>query len=181
MTYRSDGGAAGPSTVLGEGLLVGVGALGGVGNAVLGLPEFGQIYVRRRSPRLSQSASCKTLSCPGAGRPGPTSSRGSCGPRPAGSSVDLPLRLAHVLLDISHAPVLSMGLQDLALPLEALSKVLLAAEFNGQPGGIDRSTLGLLLAEGCLTVAISSWTECPSQTQSSYWRLGWPGSSRSGR
>ena len=61
-----------------------------------------------------------------------------------------------------------MGLQDLALPLEALSKVLLAAEFNSQPGGIDRSTLGLLLAEGGLTVTISSWTECPSQTQSSY-------------
>ena len=32
-----------------------------------------------------------------------------------------------------------MGLQDLALPLEALSKVLLAAEFNSQPGGIDLS------------------------------------------
>ena len=43
MTYRSDGGAAGPSTVLGEGLLVGVRALGGVGNAVLGLPVLGQV------------------------------------------------------------------------------------------------------------------------------------------
>ena len=42
-TYRSDGGAAGPSTVLGEGLLVGVRALGGVGNAVLGLPVLGQV------------------------------------------------------------------------------------------------------------------------------------------
>ena len=43
MTYRSDGGAAGPSTVLGEGLLVGVGALSGVGHAVLGLPVLGQV------------------------------------------------------------------------------------------------------------------------------------------
>ena len=43
VTYRSDGGAASPSTVLGEGLLVGVGALGGVGNAVLGLPVLGQV------------------------------------------------------------------------------------------------------------------------------------------
>ena len=43
VTYRSDGGAAGPSTVLGEGLLVGVRALGGVGNAVLGLPVLGQV------------------------------------------------------------------------------------------------------------------------------------------
>ena len=43
VTYRSDGGAAGPSTVLGEGLLVGVRTLGGVGNAVLGLPVLGQV------------------------------------------------------------------------------------------------------------------------------------------
>ena len=43
VTYRSDGGAAGPSTVLGEGLLVGVGALSGVGHAVLGLPVLGQV------------------------------------------------------------------------------------------------------------------------------------------
>ena len=42
-TYRSNGGAAGPSTVLGEGLLVGVGALSGVGHAVLGLPVLGQV------------------------------------------------------------------------------------------------------------------------------------------
>merc|ERR1719220_906584 len=41
--HRSNGGAAGPSTVLGEGLLVGVGALSGVGHAVLGLPVLGQV------------------------------------------------------------------------------------------------------------------------------------------
>ena len=42
-TYRSKGGAASPSTVLGEGLLVGVGTLSGIGNAVLGLPVLGQV------------------------------------------------------------------------------------------------------------------------------------------
>ena len=42
-TYRSNGRAAGPSTVLGEGLLVGVGALSGVGHTVLGLPVLGQV------------------------------------------------------------------------------------------------------------------------------------------
>ena len=43
--------------------------------------------------------------------------------------------------------VLDLGFQDIALPLE----VLLAAELNSQPGGIDHSTLGLLLAEGGLS------------------------------
>ena len=42
-THRSNGGAAGPSTVLGEGLLVGVGALSGVSRAVLRLPVLGQV------------------------------------------------------------------------------------------------------------------------------------------
>ena len=41
-TYRSNGSAAGPSTVLGEDQLVGVGALSGVGHAFLGLPVLGQ-------------------------------------------------------------------------------------------------------------------------------------------
>ena len=42
-TYRSKGCAASPSTVLSEGLLVRVGALGGIGDAVLGLPVLGQV------------------------------------------------------------------------------------------------------------------------------------------
>merc|ERR1719392_463521 len=104
--------------------------------------------------------------------------------------LDLALGLAHVLLGISHAPVLSiqlrleltdagvhlghrllaalqglrlglidagldvldLGLQELALPLKALSKVLLTAELISQPGGVDHGTLGLLVAEGLVGV-----------------------------
>merc|ERR1739848_727498 len=137
--HRSDGGAAGPSTVLGEGLLVGVRALGGVGDAVLGLPVLGQVEGGDLLGFLNLLVA---------------------------QLLDLALGLAHVLLGISHAPVLSiqlrleltdagvhlghglltalqglglglidagldvldLGLQELALPLEALSKILLAAE-----------------------------------------------------
>merc|ERR1719384_125103 len=40
---RSKGSAASPSTVLSKGLLIGVGALGGIGHAALGLPVLRQI------------------------------------------------------------------------------------------------------------------------------------------
>ena len=42
-TYRSKGGAPGPGPVLGGQLLGGIGPLGGVGHAVLGLAVLGQV------------------------------------------------------------------------------------------------------------------------------------------
>ena len=42
-TYWSKGCAASPSTVLSKGLLVGVGTLGSIRDAVLGLPVLGQV------------------------------------------------------------------------------------------------------------------------------------------
>merc|ERR1719324_2048036 len=109
--HRSDGGAAGPSTVLGEGLLVGVRALGGVGNAVLGLPVLGQVeggdllgFLNLLLVRLDLALELVDQ-----------------GLHPlvvlavlvllVAQLLDLALGLAHVLLGISHAPVLSIQLR----------------------------------------------------------------------
>merc|ERR1719499_1265399 len=187
--HRSNGGAAGPSTVLGEGLLVGVGALSGVGHAVLGLPVLGQVEGGDLLRLLDLLLVGLDLALQLVDE----------GLHPlmvlavlvllVAQLLDLALGLAHVLLGIGHAPVLGiqlrleltdasvhlghrllaaleglglglvdarldvldLGLQQLALPLKALSKVLLTAELISQPGGVDHGTLGLLLAEGGLS------------------------------
>merc|ERR1712020_727609 len=109
--HRSDGCAASPSTVLSEGLLVGVGALGGIRDAVLGLPVLGQgeggdllgllnlllvgldFALQLVNESLHPLVVLPVLVLLVA------------------QLLDLALGLAHVLLGISHAPVLGAQLR----------------------------------------------------------------------
>merc|ERR1719411_422901 len=109
--HRSDGGAAGPSTVLGEGLLVGVGTLGGIRDAVLGLPVLGQVEGGDLLGLLDLLLVGLDLALQLVDQ----------GLHPlvvlavlvllVAQLLDLALGLAHVLLGISHAPVLSVQLR----------------------------------------------------------------------
>merc|ERR1712014_268270 len=109
--HRSNGGAAGPSTVLGEGLLVGVGALSGVGHIVLGLPVLGQVEGGDLLGLLDLLLVGLDLALQLVDQ----------GLHPlvvlpvlvllVAQLLNLALGLAHVLLGISHAPVLGIQLR----------------------------------------------------------------------
>merc|ERR1719458_533098 len=120
------GSAAGPGAVLSKGLLVGVGTLSGIGDAVLGLPVLSQV-------EGSDLLCLLDLLLVG---------------------LDLALQLVdeslHSLVVLPVLVLLVAQLLDLALPLKPLSSILLTAELIGQPGGVNHGTLGLLLAEAGL-------------------------------
>merc|ERR1712061_694140 len=109
--HRSKGGATSPSTVLGEGLLVGVGTLSGISNAVLGLPVLGQVEGGDLLSLLNLLLVGLDLALQLVDQ--------SLHPLVVlpvlvllvAQLLDLTLRLAHVLLGISHTPVLSIQLR----------------------------------------------------------------------
>ena len=109
-TYRSNGCAACPSTVLSEGLLVAVGTLGGIRDAVLGLPVLGQVESGDLLGLLNLLLVGLDLALQLVNE--------SLHPLVVlpvlvllvAQLLDLALRLAHVLLGIGHAPVLGVQL-----------------------------------------------------------------------
>merc|ERR1719490_259798 len=109
--HRSKGSAVGPSAVLSKGLLVGVSTLSSIGDAVLGLPVLSQVEGSDLLGLLDLLLVGLDLALQLVDE-----SLHSLVVLPVlvllvAQLLDFALRLAHVLLSISHAPVLSIQLR----------------------------------------------------------------------